>query len=698
MKIGIDIGGTFTDVVALSGDRSVSLKVSSTPSAPEEAVITGIGEAIRELGARPEDVTSISHGTTVGSNTLLQRVGSRTGLLTTRGFRDVLEIGRLRTPDMFNLTWEKPRPLVRRRHRMEIGERVDAEGRIVRALPEDEVRRAAEFLISEGVEAVAVCYLNAHRNSETEARTAQILRAEYGALDVSVSSEILPVAGEYERSSTVCVNAYVKRALGGYLRRLEEGVRGLGIRAPIYVSNSNGGVTTIRSACEQPVFFISSGRSAGAVGAQRLGRNLGRANLIAFDMGGTTASASLVLEGELIRTDEYEFRAGISTTSRFIKAGGYLMRVPAIDVAEVGSGAGSIARVDEGGLLEVGPRSAGAVPGPACYGKGGTEPTVTDANLVLGYLGTELASDALSLDAGLAAAAIEAHICGPLGVDLAEAAHGIREIVTVNMARAIRAVTVERGEDPRDFDLLAFGGSGPAHACDLARLMGIEKVIFPATPGVFTAAGLLGSRQEIYEIATLPALSAQAVAGLQEKLETAAVARMEKEGVPASALGFEYEIDMRFVEQDATIPVPVPGRGDRIEIAELREAFLSAYRGIYGFASSDEIEAVNLRLTAFRGGRAEVQGRSLPASRHHARAGAPPEVRRVYFGPEFGWCETPVYAQGAQPATLTGPAVVVLRDTTIVIAPDFRLDTDADGSLRATCTPLEAARNRRIAS
>jgi len=695
LRVGVDIGGTFTDVVAQGTQSTVALKVSSTPQAPEEAVISGIALALDALEAKANDVTGIFHGTTVGSNTLLQRLGSTTGLLTTEGFRDVLEIGRLRTPDMFDLTWEKPAPLVRRRYRLEVAERIGASGEVVHPLDADSVRKAARFLISEGVSAVAICFINSYLNANHEMRAAAIIREEFPDLDVSVSSEILPVAREYERTSTVCVNAYVKEELGGYLRRLEDAIRRLGIAAPIFVSNSNGGVSTIGMAKEQPVFFISSGRSAGAVGAQRLGTRKGRTNLIAFDMGGTTASASLVQDGALIRTDEYEFRAGISTPSRFIKAGGYLMRVPAVDVAEVGSGAGSIAHVDRGGLLEVGPRSAGADPGPACYGKGSKAPTVTDANLVLGYLATDLAGSTLALDADRARAAIEDKIARPLNVDITEAAHGVRQIVTVNMARAIRAVTVERGVDPRDFTLLAFGGSGPVHACDLARTMGIERIVFPAAPGVFTATGLLGSRHEIYEVTAigrqLDNLDPVALEKEQELLRQAATRKMKAQGAGADRLAFEFELDLRFVEQDGTLPIGIGDAGRNFDKAVVRENFLQAYREIYGFASSDAVEAVNLRLTCFVPGSHNADSAAQAVAINTTEIGERP----IYFGPDFGWTTTPIYPLGKQPNSIQGPVVIATADSTIVIAPDFRFETQDGDTLTARYAP---AVRERIAS
>ncbi|MBV9704629.1 MAG: hydantoinase/oxoprolinase family protein, partial [Methylobacteriaceae bacterium] len=460
-RIAIDIGGTFTDLVLLDdAGRVFSRKIPSTPAHPEEAVLTGVQQIVANAGLAMSDILQVLHGTTVGSNTLLQKSGAKSGLITTKGFRDVLEIGRVRTPTMFDLNWDKPAPLVARRYRREVDERVTADGRVLKSLDEAQIIDIGTFYRAEGVESVAICFLNSYRNPENEAKAERTFRENFPEIWITSSISVLPEIREYERTSTTAVNAYVLPALRGYFRRLEQGLRDIGLSAPLLIGNSNGGLSNARLAQEKPVFFISSGRSAGVVGAGALGFAAGEDNLIVFDMGGTTASASLIHKGQLSRTSEYEFRAGISTPSRFIKAGGYLMRVPTVDVAEVGNGAGSIACADAGGLLRVGPQSAGAVPGPVCYGTGGTSPTVTDANVALGFLPSVLAGGTLELDRESARAAIERDLARPLGVSAEEAALGVREVANANMARAIKAVTVERGVDPRDFTLLAFGGSG----------------------------------------------------------------------------------------------------------------------------------------------------------------------------------------------------------------------------------------------
>lgn len=686
-RIGVDIGGTFTDLVLLDDDgRTAFAKVSSTPAAPEEAVLTGVKLILEKAGLGVEAVTEVLHGTTVGSNTLLQKAGARTGLITTKGFRDVLEIGRVRTPSMFDLTWTKAEPLVTRRFRREVNERVSATGEILKEIDVAEVIAIGRDFAAEGIESVAICFLNSYRNPENERKALDAFAAEFPDIWVTASVSVLPEIREYERTSTTAVNAYVLPALRRYLISLEEGLRGLGVEAPLLVSNSNGGLSTASLAQEKPVFFISSGRSAGVVGGGRLAASIGEEDLVVFDMGGTTASASLIHQGQLARTNEYEFRAGISTPSRFIKAGGYLMRVPTIDVAEVGSGAGSIAWLDAGKLLNVGPVSAGAYPGPACYGLGGDKPTVTDANVALGFLPPVLAGGTLELDVQGSRDAIKRDIAKPLGLTVEEAAIGIREIVNVNMARAIRAVTVERGVDPRDFTLLAFGGSGPVHAADLARTLGIKRVLYPRAPGVFTAMGMLAGNVERYFLRAVPGLLhtvdgrevAATVRGLKAEAETA----LGEEGYPANRVACEFEFDMRYRGQDSELQIALDDTAP-FDAATMREAFLTAYRSTYGYASNDDVEVVNLRLRA-RG--LSDQSLDFTALKSDQLVAGTTDLgsRKVYFSRQSGWVETPVIERAALAASRQGPVILQSPDTTIVVPPDATAALDAAGNVVVT--------------
>ncbi len=684
-RIGVDIGGTFTDLVLFGdGGETFFTKVASTPAKPEQAVLTGVRQITETAGLDVGKVVEVVHGTTVGSNTLLQKVGAKTGLITTKGFRDVLEIGRVRTPTMFDLSWEKAVPLIARRYRMEVDERSTADGRILKALDEAEIVEIGRFFESEGVESVAICFINSYRNPENEARAQELMRKHFPNIWVTASVSVLPEIREYERTSTTAVNAYVLPSLRAYFERLENGLREIGVSAPLLISNSNGGLSSARMAQEKPVFFISSGRSAGVVGAGRLGEAMGEKDLVVFDMGGTTASASLIHKGELSRANEYEFRAGISTPSRFIKAGGYLMRVPTVDVAEVGSGAGSIARIDEGGLMHVGPLSAGADPGPVCYGIGGDAPTVTDANVVLGFLPAALAGGSMKLDVDGARAAIKRDLADPLKLSVEDAAFGVREVVNINMARTIKAVTVERGVDPRDFAILAFGGSGPVHACDLARTLGITRVIFPRSPGVFTATGMLAAKVERYFLRSmngmLDQLPVAEVNALLREMRAEAIASLAEEGYAEDQVECGFEADLRFKGQDFELPIALPETVTEDARATLRAAFREAYKGIYGYASDDGVEIVNIRLNASGNGEGRLTFRA------QAPEDAPAEVatRKVYFSRADGWVDTPIHERATFKGGAAGPLIIQSPDTTIVIPPRATADLDAFGNVVAT--------------
>ncbi len=686
VRVSADIGGTFTDIVLARDDGGVfSLKVSSTPDAPEQAVIKGVVSILELAGARGEDVREVLHGTTIGSNTLLEKSGAPTGLITTRGFRDVLEIGRVRTPDLFDLTWSKPEPLIERWARLEVRERMAADGSVVEPLDEDEVLETARRLKDQGITSVAVCFINAYRNRAHEQRTAEILRSQFPDLAVTLSTDIQPEEKEYERTSTAAVNAYVLPVMRKYFARLAEGLRAADVSSPIYVINSSGGLSTVDLAAEKPVYFISSGPAAGVTGAARLGASIDAENLIVFDMGGTTAKAALIEGGRISRANEYEFRAGISTPSRFIKAGGYLMRAPNIDIAEVGAGAGSIASVDPGGLIHVGPRSAGAVPGPACYGLGGINATVTDANLVLGMLNpVALAGGTLAVDIERARAALERDLAKPLDTSLEDAAVGVRAVVNAGMARAIRAVTIERGVDPRDFSLVAFGGSGPVHACDVAHLLGIRRIVLPNMAGVFTAAGMLAGdveREFIEPLSTLLEDDAlQAAVKRFEELEQSARSALLADGFRLESIALEQSVDLRFENQDTTLSVPLNGIGEPGSAEVLRERFLQEYERVYEYRADDAVELVAARVvgTAYRAGKLDFRSyRLTDADSGKAAKGE----REVMFAREAGWTPTPVVNRHAIGKSQRGPLIVESSDTTVVVPPDASVFADEVGNL-----------------
>src|SRR5262245_34543866 len=691
-RIGVDVGGTFTDVVLTLADGRIYVnKTTTTASDPGEAVAAGIASVLQDASLDPKHVTEVVHGTTVASNTILQKVGARTGLLTTRGFRDVLEIGRIRTPGMFDLAWRKPEPLVPRRWRLEAIERIGADAGIVTPLDESSVHDAASKFLSEGIQAVAVCFINSYVNDVHERRAAAILRECAPSLLVTASCEVLPEIKEYERTSTAVVNAYLLPAMRGYLSRLAERLSELGVTAPIQVMASNGGRVGIEPPWDRPVFAVGSGPAGGVAGASRLGPAIGSSDLIVFDMGGTTAKAAIVEAGEPQIVTEYEFRDGISTPSRFTKGGGYMLKVPAIDIAEVGSGGGSIARIDAGGLLLVGPESAGGDPGPACYGRGTKQPTVTDANMVLGFLNPHfLAGGSLAVDAELARRAIEEHVASPLGLSVEDAAHGIRQVANVNMARAIRAVTIERGKDPRDLALMAFGGGGPLHAVDVAQLLGIRQVLISPMSGVFSAAGMLAT-ESIHEfvrplLKPLFSVSAHQVRDVQEAMAEEGRAALAGEGYDPDAVQFRYGADVRYVGQSSQLTVPMPN--DAHDADGLSHSFEKLYLETFGYVANGEpIELVNLRLSALgtANGRLSFSGLRLDA---RALAGGSGE-RLVSFSRESLRTVTRLVPRAAvDDGPIAGPAIIESYDTTVVVPPNCSARAAGSG-----CIAIEMGTN-----
>jgi N-methylhydantoinase A len=672
-RIGVDVGGTFTDIVLALPDGRIHVnKTTTTPLDPGEGATAGIAAVLAEADLDPRDVTEIVHGTTVASNTILQKVGARTGLLTTRGFRDVLEIGRIRTPGMFELGWRKPEPLVPRRWRLEATERIGADGAVIAPLDETSVREAAATFVAEQVVAVAVCFINSYTNAAHERRAVAILRECAPSLLVTASCDVLPEIKEYERTSTAVVNAYLLPAMRGYLSKLTERLRAIDVTAPVQVMASNGGMIGIATARERPVFAVGSGPAGGVIGAARLGRAIGTQDLIVFDMGGTTAKAAIIQSGEPQVVTEYEFRDGISTPSRFVKGAGYMLKVPAIDIAEVGSGGGSLARIDAGGLLVVGPESAGGDPGPACYGRGTEHPTVTDANMMLGFLNPQaLAGGSLPVNAALAQKAVEAHVALPLQLGVDDAAHGIRQVANVNMARAIRAVTIERGKDPRDMALMAFGGGGPLHAVDVARLLGIRRVLISPVSGVFSAAGMLAS-EAVHEfvrplLLPLAAVPDALMQKLMHEMASEGRAALANEGYGEDAVALRFAADLRYLGQSSQLMIQIaPGSESASSLAA---AFERAYRQTFGYAADGEpLELVNVRLSAIGKAVSRLEFDTLNLD---SRALAADKAERlVSFSRGAPRVLTPVLPRAmAQANAMVGPAIIESYDTTIVVPP-----------------------------
>jgi N-methylhydantoinase A len=682
VRVAVDIGGTFTDIVVLSDDGVLhESKVATTPDDPSRAVVAGLAALLRELAIRPGAVAEVLHGTTVGSNTILERKGALTGLITTRGFRDVLEIGRIRMPEMFDLTWDKPKPLVPRRYRMEVEERIAADGSIVKPLAPADVVAAGERLLAAGIETVAVCLINSYRNPTHEQQIEGILRDRFPQLLVTASYRVLPERKEYERTSTTVVNAYLLLAMRSYLEDLGAGLSAIGIEAPIRVITSNGGMLAAESACEKPVFVVASGPAGGVIGAARLGAARAEPDLIVFDMGGTTAKAVIIESGRPSMTSEYEFRDGISSSSRFVKAGGYLLKVPAIDIAEVGAGGGSLAHIDHGGLLKVGPQSAGAVPGPACYGLGNDRPTVTDANLVLGLINpTALAGGRLAVDRGLSERAIKTHVATPFGLSVEDAAHGMRAVANAAMSRAIRAVTVERGRDPRDLTLVAFGGNGGIHAGDLARDLGIQRILVPPLAGVFSAVGMLACDLEEVGLSTiarcLDGLSAAELNAIKAGLACEVEARLAADGFSPDRVALAWEADLRHEGQAGELTIHYDGN----DPAELMARFVAEYGKTYGYRDDSPVELVTLRVVGrgLRDARLNF-GRLAIAARPAAPTAACRPVHLVRGAPAS---QTAVIARaGLSSRPRRGPLIIEEFDATVVVPADAVVRLDAIGNI-----------------
>ena len=681
LRVGVDIGGTFTDLVFLCPDGTLhKRKLPSTPADYSDAIIEGVAAFCAEQGLPAHRITDVVHATTVATNAIIERKGARTALLTTAGFRDVLELRRIRIPMSYDLGWQKPAPLVDRELRLAVEERIDARGNVLTAFEPVTLEPVLAQLAQANVEAVAVCFLHAYRNPRHEMEVGAIVRRRLPHVYVSLSHEVLPEMLEFERTSTTVVNAYVAPLIAKYLRTLRARLHDCGVKAPILVMQSNGGLISANVAAERPVTIIESGPAAGVVAAARLAHDSGYPDVITLDMGGTTTKASIIERGEMLRATEYEVGSAVSISSRLMRGNGYALRIPVIDVSEVGAGGGSIAAIDAGGSLRVGPRSAGAVPGPACYGQGNDLPTVTDANLVLGYLNDDsLAGGALRIRRDLAEAAIQRHIGEGSGLPLLEAAYGIHVIANSNMVRAIKSVSVERGRDPAAFVMMAFGGAGPIHAAGVARELGIKRVLIPPSPGVFSAFGLLRAEVEQHAARTVLTGTRDAdlglIASVFAEMRTELVARLRAEGYAETAITVTTFADLRYRGQSSEITVPIVAHAltaKELEAAEAR--FEAEFERTYGHRGQNkEFELVTCRLVA-----AVVRAADHASTWAAARAGTAQRERSAYFGPAHGAMQTPVVDRAALgKQARRGPLVVQEYDTSVVVPPACTVALDA---------------------
>jgi N-methylhydantoinase A len=686
-RVGVDIGGTFTDIVLLGDDgEMVTRKVSSTVDNYACAITDGLVALFDDVGIERAAIGEVLHGTTVASNAILELKGARTGLITTKGFRDVLELRMLRMPKLYDLTWTKPPMLVERYLRLEVEERMTAAGEVETPLDRAEVERVVDRLVADGVEAISVCLLHSYANPSHEKMIKEIVTARAPGMVISISSEVLPEIKEYERTSTTVINSYVKPIVGRYLESLIADLNRIEVKAPLLLMQSNGGLTPAKAAAEMPVNIIESGPAAGVVGAQQLARRIGMSKVISFDMGGTTAKASLVEHGEVTRAEEYSVGGGLMIGSRLMSGAGYALKVPAIDLAEVGAGGGSIISIDAGGVPQVGPESAGSFPGPVCYDLGGTEPTVTDANIVLGYLNPDhLAGGAVKLHAEKSRSVLKAKVADLLGLPLERAAYGAHLVAASNMMRAIKAVSSERGRDPRGYSLVAFGGNGPLFAAGMAKALMIGTVIVPPSAGVFSSVGLLLSDVEYHLSRThrqiVGRLDAKALAAAWAALEDQARERLSADGyAPEQQKRPKRFCKLHYRGQAYELTVPMPeGPVDGTTSAALTEAFGAEHERTYGHRGGPDepVEFVSINLAA---------GAELPAPRALKRLGAAqglpePLVRDAYFGPQHGWMSTPVLSRGHLGKTWNGPLVIEEYDCTCVVPPGMTARLDDFGNI-----------------
>ncbi len=682
-RIAADIGGTFTDIAVITGEgRLATRKVSSTPANYADAVIDGIQSLMEELDSPLGELEMVLHGCTVATNAILEHEGASTALVTTRGFRDVLELRRIRVPALYDPLYEKPEPLVPRNLRFEVSERMGPDGEIWEPLVEEDALRTAERIRDSGVEAVAVCFLHAYANPSHERRMGEILDKVMPGKFVSLSVDVLPQKREYERTSTTVINSYVGPPVRRYLDSMVEQLRTANVGGDLMVMQSSGGILDARSATRRPAQIVECGPAAGVIGAAHVARLSGFRDVITLDMGGTTAKASIIQAGELLFAEEYEVGFGMSSGSALLSGGGYSLSLPVIDISEVGAGGGSIAWLDKAGSLKVGPKSAGASPGPACYGLGNPEPTVTDANLVLGFLNPRaLAGGSVAVHAELAHRAVESGVARPIGCGLLEAAHGIHTVANANMMRAVKAVTTYRGRDPRDFALFAFGGSGGVHAVDLARVLQVGQVVVPMAAGVFSSLGLLFSNLEMNETAPflhpakdMPLDKAEAIYGELAGRITPVI------GGDPSVVAFSRQADVRFRGQAYELTIPFADAPLGPSAAEdLCKRFEAMHLARYGHAFSGEfpVEVVNLRLVATRQPNGQVDPVFVPET-----SSGKEEIRSAYFGADLGLADTRVMGrEGLGDTPEPGPIIVEEYEGTIVVPPDCTAAVDQIGNV-----------------
>jgi N-methylhydantoinase A len=680
--IGVDIGGTFTDVVLAESvsHRLFTAKTLTTPDNPGQAVITAIQDALGQAQAAPADVQRVVHATTLATNLILERKGSRVAYITTKGFGDLFVIGKERVvgADRYNILLDKSPPLVSRRLTMEVEERMDRRGEVVTPLDTRSAVKDLARLASEKPQSVAICFFHSYANPAHELAMAELVRRHLPGVYVALSSEVWPEFREFERASTTVMSAYVGPTISSYVEALDAELRKMGLNGSFEIMQSSGGVMSAAAVARKPVYSVESGPAAGVIAATHLGKMCNQPNIISFDMGGTTAKAGLIRNGKPGVT--HDFRVGSHLSSGF-RAGGYPIKIPVIDLAEVGAGGGSIAWVDAGGVLQVGPLSSGAAPGPACYGFGGDQPTVTDANLLLGYLDPAyFLGGRMRIYPERSLTAIEP-LAKKLGMDAMQAARGVYEIANTHMGSAVRVVTIQRGIDPREFAVMAFGGAGPVHAVKVAEQFEIPNVIVPVSPGLASALGLLVSDMSEDYVATLLMDARDADVARMEQvlgnLERSGRAALRAQGVADSEIVIQRLLDVRFKHQSHELSVPIPdGPISAATVAAAEEGFRALYNELYGVLPNDPCQFVNFRVRATGIVSKPELSRAAPGDGNSRRALK--GKRKAYFAEADGFTETCVYDRSRlRPGDLvTGPAIVEEPDSTSVCPPGYAVRVD----------------------
>ena len=676
--IGVDVGGTFTDFSVFNQETGelFNYKDSSTPADPSRAIVKGVQDVLEIKKAAPEEVSYLAHGTTVGTNALIEKKGCRLGLITTKGFKDLMEIGTQRRPSLYNLQAQKPYPLVPSGLNCTVTERIRYDGSVETPLDENETREVVRYLKAQGVTAIAVCTLFSFINPVHEERIEEIIHEEFPEAYVTISSKLAPEFREFSRMSTTVMNSYLGPVMEKYVNNFRDSIAKLGIQVEPYVTQSNGSIISIKETIDCPIKTALSGPSAGVIAAAYIGKQCEADKIITFDMGGTSADISLI--------ENYTPQV---SNERYVE--GYPARIPMINIITIGAGGGSIAKIDEGGALKVGPKSAGATPGPACYMRGGENPCVTDANIVLGKLNQKkILGGRMYVDIELAKNAVKTKICDKSNLDMKRAANGIITVVNSNMVRAIRSVSVEKGYDVREFSLMAFGGAGPLHACEVAKELGMKEVLIPPHPGTLCSLGLLLADTK-FDLSRTKIMNGEAgnLDDINEQFDNMVeqgTGLLDKEGVPADRRYFEFAVDMRYQRQNFEISIPVPaGKMTEETLKKALADFHAEHKRSYGYCKEDAIvQFVSYRVSAI----GVIDKPDLEAAELHPEAPIPEpiEVRQVLFQNSDEYVETPVYLRDkfVPGQSIPGPCICEQMDTTLVVPKGWVIHVDGYHNLK----------------